>query len=419
VTREHLAEFLERRRPPAVRVGFDVTLTTEKSLGVLALLGDQHVTRAVLGSIQDANDWAMGWLEDHAAYGRVGGQPVKARGWMAASFRHLTSRALDPFPHHHNVVANTVTLGDGTHRGLDTRGLYRHAHAASALAIAEMRYQLSLQLGVRWRPGRKPGQWEIAGINDRVLGEFSKRRTEIDDALRELEAEIGRGAHPSEIEHIVLRTRPAKNHTPASTLVDDWRRRAAALGLDPKAIEQLCQHTLMVQTPAPDAVFASLAGPDGICAGGSVFSRTEALAALANHPVPMNHGEPQPLLIGAKRLEAMVDDFLASHHVLQVTRAEEPLFTTVEMLGVQDRIVTRSTKGLHRGASLVPDDTVDRTIAKHPHLTDEQQTSSGPGAGKATATRRPSVEQGPARPPPSPPAPTPGPPPATESSAPQ
>src|SRR5690606_30301875 len=36
VTREHLAEFLERRRPPAVRVAYDLTLTTEKSLGVLA-----------------------------------------------------------------------------------------------------------------------------------------------------------------------------------------------------------------------------------------------------------------------------------------------------------------------------------------------------------------------------------------------
>ena len=144
VTREHLAEFLERRRPPAVRVGFDVTLTTEKSLGVLALLGDDHTARAVLGSIQDANDWAMSWLEDQAAYGRVAGEPVKADGWMVASFRHLTSRALDPFPHHHNVVANTVTLTDGTHRGLDTRGLYRHAHAASALATAEMRHQLCL-----------------------------------------------------------------------------------------------------------------------------------------------------------------------------------------------------------------------------------------------------------------------------------
>ncbi|MCB1283398.1 MAG: MobF family relaxase [Microthrixaceae bacterium] len=372
VTREHLAEFLDRRRPPAVRVGFDVTLTTEKSLGVLALLGDDHTTRAVLGSIQHANDWAMTWLEDQAAYGRVDGQPVKAHGWMAASFRHLTSRALDPFPHHHNVVANSVTLADGSHRGLDARGLYRHAHAASALATAEMRHQLSLRLGVRWRPSRRPGGWEIDGIDERVVREFSQRRSEMDDALRELEVEIGRGAHPRDVDRISLRTRPAKSQTPASTLVEGWRARAASHGLDAEAIAALCEHTLMVESPDSSGVFASLAGPEGICTGGSVFSRTEALTALANHPVPMSHGPDQPLLVGGVRLESMVDEFLASEHVLRVTHAEEPLFTTVEMLGVQERIAARFTKGFHQGAHLVSDAHVGAALVKHAHLTAEQ-----------------------------------------------
>src|SRR5205085_1914963 len=95
VTRESLAQFLERRRHPAVRVGYDLTLTTEKSLGVLALLGDRATRKAVLASIQAGNDWAIGWLEDQAV-GRVDGKPVPAEGLAVASFRHLTSRALDP-----------------------------------------------------------------------------------------------------------------------------------------------------------------------------------------------------------------------------------------------------------------------------------------------------------------------------------
>ncbi|MGH9114004.1 MAG: MobF family relaxase, partial [Acidimicrobiales bacterium] len=285
ITREQLAEFLERRRPPAVRVGYDLTLTTEKSLGVLALLGDTTTRNAVLGSIQAGNDQALGWLEDRAAVGRVDGRQLQGEGWMVASFRHLTSRALDPFPHHHNVIANTVRLRDGTHRALDARALYQHAQAASTLATAEMRHQLSRQLGVRWRPGRKSG-WEIAGITNRVVGEFSKRRNEIDDALRELEEEIGRGAYPNEIEHIVLRTRPAKNHTPADELVASWRDRAAQHGLTTEALTRFTGHQPVEQTVDTEALFASLAAPDGICAGGSVFSRSEALAALTNHPVP-------------------------------------------------------------------------------------------------------------------------------------
>ena len=371
VRREDLAQFLERRQPPAVRVAYDLTLTTEKSLGVLALLGDSTTRDAVLGSIQAGNDWAIDWLQE-AAVGRIDGKPVPAEGLAVASFRHLTSRALDPFPHHHNVVINTARLPDGTHRGLWSRPLYANAHAASALATAEMRHQLAAHLGVQWRPGRKSG-WEISGIDNRVIREFSKRRNEIDDALQELEAEIGRGAHPNEIEHIVLRTRPTKNHTPAGDLVAAWRERAAQHGLDTKALAAVVGHNRPAQEIDTDALFRSLAAPDGICAGGSVFSRSEALAAMANHPVPSDIAEPQPLLCGAQELIEITEQFLSSSHVVALTDADDPLYTTVEALSVQDRIANRFAKGLHHGAHLAADDNVDGAIAKHSHLTDEQR----------------------------------------------
>ncbi|MBV6509613.1 MAG: ATP-dependent RecD-like DNA helicase [Acidimicrobiales bacterium] len=398
VKREDLAQFLERRRPPAVRVAYDLTLTTEKSLGVLALLGDTATRDAVLGAIQAGNDWAIDWLGDRAV-GRIDGQPVPAEGLAVASFRHLTSRALDPFPHHHNVIINTARMPDGTHRGLWSRPLYANAQAASALATAEMRHRLTATLGVRWRPSRKGG-WEIAGITNTVVREFSKRRNEIDEALQELEAEIGRGAHPNEVEHIVLRTRPAKNHTPADDLVASWRARAAKHGLDAEALDAVTGHEPHEQTIDTDAFFASLAGTEGICAGGSVFSRSEALAAMVGHPVPAVDGsEPQPLLCGAERLIQLTEEFLGSRHAVALTDAEEPLFTTVEMLAVQDRIAARFTKGLHRGAHLVADAHVDAALKRHSHLTGEQrrlvtewcqrghrfQTAIGrAGAGKTT-----------------------------------
>lgn len=371
VTRRELVAFLERRRPPAVRVGYDLTLTTEKSLGVLALLGGPETAAAVLGSIQSGNDWALRWLEEHAAAGRVEGNIVPAAGWTVASFRHLTSRSLDPFPHHHNVIANTVTLPDGSRRALDSRRLFRSTHAASALATAEMRHLLSSRFGVQWRPGRRSG-WEIAGIPDAVLAEFSRRRTEIDDALRELEDEIGRGLHPGEVENVVLRTRPAKSHTPVADLIDDWRERASRLGFDDAAIAACAHREAPLEAPDPEVLFASLAEPDGICSGGSVFSRTEALVALANHPVP-GPGEPQPLLCGASRLEELTGDFLASRHVVPVTDQDDTLYTTVEMLNVQDRIMSRFSAGMHQGAHLVSQDLLDTALAHHDHLVDEQR----------------------------------------------
>jgi conjugative relaxase-like TrwC/TraI family protein len=375
VTRQNLTDYLQRRRPPAVRVGYDLTLTTEKSLSVLALLAEPSVGRVVLDAIQTGNDHALGWLEGRAALARVGGSQVPATGWSIASFRHLTSRALDPFAHHHNVIANTVLLPDGTRRALDARGLYQHAHAASALATAEMRHQLSSQLGVRWRQGRNDG-WEIAGIPDAVVREFSLRRNEIDDALVQLEAAIGRGAHPAEVEHIVLATRPAKNHTPAHTLVETWRDRARGHGFSPERLDACLHRGPAVGDPDTKSLFASLASREGICADGSVFSRADALAALANHPIPLDgvDEEPQPLLVGAARLDELADQFLRSHHVVPLGDPVSGLYSTVEILQVQQRIVDRHRRGLHRGAHLAPQDSISSALEAHPHLTGEQRS---------------------------------------------
>lgn len=381
VTREHLAEFLERRRPPAVRVAYDLTLTTEKSLGVLALLGNDTTRTAVLGSIQAGNDWALRWIEERAV-GRIDGQPVASEGLMVASFRHLTSRALDPFPHHHNVVLNTVQTSDGDRRALDARCLYRNAQAASALATAEMRHRLAGQLDVQWRPGRKSG-WEIDGISPRVVSEFSKRRNEIDDALRELEAEIGRGAHPGEVEHIVLRTRPAKNHTPADELIASWRDRAEKHGLTSDDLARIASPAREPDTQRdsqPDTqrdrsetVYRLLAAEDGICAGGSVFTRTDAIAAVANVGVPDADGVAQPLLGGAAEVLDLTDGFLTSPHVVALTDGDDPLFTTKAMLEMQNRITARFRAGRHEGTHLVSDDHLATALADHPHLTDEQR----------------------------------------------
>jgi conjugative relaxase-like TrwC/TraI family protein len=206
VTRADLAAYADRRRRPAVRVGYDVTATAEKSISVLALLGGAHVRHEALAAVEAANDTGMRWLERHAAAARAGGQVVGVTGWTVASFQHLTSRRLDPFVHHHNVVANTVLDEHGDRRALDARRLYRNVTAASAIATAQVRYELTARLGVTYRPGHRGG-WEIDGITDPVLDEFSQRRREINDAIRELEEALGRASTLDELNNVVATQR--------------------------------------------------------------------------------------------------------------------------------------------------------------------------------------------------------------------
>jgi TrwC relaxase len=156
VRRDELAAYLDRRRPPAVRVGYDLTLTTEKSLGVLALLSSDPTRRAVLDAIRSGNDRALDWLEQHAAITRVNGKPVPTTGWAIASFRHLTSRALLTVTHrvrdpHDRAAADALRAGDiaAALDYLDTAG---HLH------IVADEFDFYRQALTRWWAAQQAGQ---------------------------------------------------------------------------------------------------------------------------------------------------------------------------------------------------------------------------------------------------------------------
>src|SRR5918994_3216919 len=295
---------------------------------------------------------------------------VSPRTW--ATYRRdagSLSPAYDPSPHHHNVIANTAGAPNGRRRTLDARGLYQHAQAASALATAEMRYQLTRSLGVGWRPARKAG-WEIAGVPDALLREFSRRRTEIDDALRELEDAIGHNPSLEQLDRIVLKTRPAKQHIPLDELLEGWRTRAAALGFGREELAACLDRALELPEPEPEALYRAPAGPEGICANLSIFNRADVLAALVDLPVPQDDGEAQLLLVPAARLESLADGFLASRHVIALPLGR---YSTREILAVQQRIVALYRHGLHRGAALVASPVIDQSLGRNPGLTDEQR----------------------------------------------
>jgi conjugative relaxase-like TrwC/TraI family protein len=381
IKRHDLVDFLERRHTPAVRVGYDLTLTTEKSLGVLALLGDDRLRAATLEAIEAGNHAGLRYLEMRVLAARAKGRPVGVRGWTVATFRHLTSRALDPFPHHHNVVANTVVDEYGTRRALDARGLYAHAQEASALATVEMRHHLTKVLGVRWRPSWHGG-WEIDGIDDEVLRNLSQRRGEIDEAVAELEAAIGRTKSVDELQSIVLATRPPKEEADPAELVQGWWRRARSLGLEPKDLQACTGRPVTDQVVSRGEVFGSLASPEtGLCASSSIFTRTDVIVTLADLAIPSEGGPPQPLLASAMELEELADAFLASEQVVPLLpdpgsdAGAEPTqrYSTREVLGLQHRIADRFRDGLRSDEATVAPATLDSALESEPRLTQEQR----------------------------------------------
>ena len=132
--------------------------------------------------VVDAHDRAvrrtLDWVEANAAETRMKdpatGRMVRALGqrMVAATFRHDTSRSLDPQLHTHAVVANMLQGADGKWRTMANERLYAAKMLLGALYRAELARGLA-RLGYRIEKTHADGRFEIAGVSREVVEAFS------------------------------------------------------------------------------------------------------------------------------------------------------------------------------------------------------------------------------------------------------
>src|SRR5215217_4288241 len=253
-----LGRVLAARRP-----GFDLTFSAPKSVSVLFGVGDDGL-RAVL---RDAHDRAVAdalrYMERQAAVTRRGPggvHQIAGNGFVAAAFRHRTSRAGDPQLHTHVLVANLTLGADGQWSTLDGRRIYAHAKTAGYLYEARLRSLLTRELGIEWGPVRN-GIAEIEGVPPTVLRAFSRRRADIE---AELERRGTTSAAAAQV--AALQTRRGKDHgvTPEQ-LVPEWRHRAVQLGLTHDSVQALRERVRSAPLSAEllEKIAGLLAGPNG------------------------------------------------------------------------------------------------------------------------------------------------------------
>jgi len=117
--------------------GFDATFCAPKSVSLLFALADPETSNEVRNAHDAAVSAALRVLEDVAARarrGKAGTERVVAEGFVAAGFRHRTSRAGDPHLHTHVLAANLVySPQDERWSALDARPLYGWAKTVGYL----------------------------------------------------------------------------------------------------------------------------------------------------------------------------------------------------------------------------------------------------------------------------------------------
>src|SRR3546814_9295532 len=174
------------RRPP--RSTRTYTLVPYTTLVRSFALGRPEVSNEVRNAADAAVGASLSVLEEAACRvrrGKGGHTVLDGDGFVAAAFRHRTSRAGDPHLHTHVVVANLAHAPvDDRWTALDARPLYSWLSPVGHLYEAHLRWELTHRLGVEWGPVRN-GIADVAGIPRTVLREFSTRRREIEAHLDE------------------------------------------------------------------------------------------------------------------------------------------------------------------------------------------------------------------------------------------
>jgi conjugative relaxase-like TrwC/TraI family protein len=237
---------VEARRGRRAVAGFDLVFTPVKSASVLWALGGTETRQAVEDAHHEAVAATLVWLEQHAAFTRVGRggvAQIDTTGLVCAMFDHRESRAGDPDLHTHVAVANKVCGVDGKWRSLDARGLYGLGVAASERYNTRFEDALARRLGVVFverasgardlRPVR-----EIDGVPVELIRHFSRRRAAIEERYTELRRtyRATHGREPDRATQIqlaqqaTLETREGKGS--ARTLaeqIEDWTHQASTV----------------------------------------------------------------------------------------------------------------------------------------------------------------------------------------------
>ncbi len=384
----------------AKRPGMELVIAAHKSVAELGVLGRAEDMHAIMDAERDAT---LAYLDELTKErgGRRGmaAVPTETTGLAYSIARHATTRAGDPGPHDHVLIANVIEMRDerGGTKAPDTTLWREHLHAATMvgrLASAKVAVDLGYGIEADGGPTGKLGHWKIKGIPDAALAVHSKRAAEINAAVAE------RGFSTYRARAVAAReTRKQKRHSAVDDLVPMWRGELDAAGFAPRQLEADIeqagveyQRSRPVHRLSPRELFAlttDVLGPEGTLSARKVFSRRDVIVAIAPHLYGRSPAELDRVVSAVLRDPEAIT-------LLGVPRASERAYSTATVLAAERSVEHAVARGIMaKGAALVTNEVADAALARQgqalggplrgAHLTDGQMnavkgiTTSGRG----------------------------------------
>jgi conjugative relaxase-like TrwC/TraI family protein len=173
---------VQTRRP-----GTEIVISAHKSVAELGVIGQAEDMHRIMDAERDAT---LAYLDRVTRQmGGRRGEAAKATqtgGLIYTHTRHATSRAWDPCPHDHILLANLLEMKDeqGGWKAADTALWRERLHAATMVgrvAAARIAIELGYAIKADAGPSGRLGHWKIAGVPDEVMDVHSKRAAEIEE----------------------------------------------------------------------------------------------------------------------------------------------------------------------------------------------------------------------------------------------
>lgn len=343
------------------RPGWDLTFSAPKSVSVLwSQCSDENRSRVQAAHLT-AVKAALDYLQDSAALSRrgKGGNELETSGLVVACFEHSTSRALDPQLHTHALVMNIGVGPDGRTRTISSLSLFQSKMAAGAIYRAELAALLQRDLGIEVE--RRRSWFEVVGVPQGLIEDFSKRREAIQEELRK------RGLSSAEAAAVAaIQTREAKELFSRLELFDGWRADGDRHRWSTEQADRLFDVRQPVHDSNAELRIATERAISRLTSETAHFSRRDMVRIVAE--------ECQGRGVGAYELRAAAEQHLDnSPDIVRLGAASgEGRFTTSRMFELEASLLADCEALASRESHQVGADTLVRTLSKHGTLSEEQ-----------------------------------------------
>ena len=342
------------------RPGLDITFSAPKSVSLAALLPTRrypHGDRGVVHAHDEAVKATLDWIEGNLLETR-GWDPatrkrprIKAPHMVAATFRHVASRNLDPQLHTHAVIANMTRDQQGRWRSIEATLLHRHARQIGAYYRNELSRRL-MERGYDVQPALagRIASFEIAGYGRKLRNAFSTRRREILTYM----AERGWDHSQAAAQMATLATRRRKDEPLRAMLETVWAERARELGL---------AADLAVARPRrPVRAAGDLSALEIVAhTAERLEERQSVFAAHELETLALAHSPGRHTLDGIRQaVEQLVKD---GHLVDATLRRADRAFVTDRTLKTERSVIAMMKDGLGHAGTLARDDDIEARLA--------------------------------------------------------